>query len=80
MKSCPDRYELCSGQAFNFHKSTISFGRNTHVVVRSGLAKFFNVSDVEGFGKYLSLPSITGHNRHEVFSYIKDKMRNRLGS
>lgn len=78
VKRCLDRYEQCSRQIINFYKFIATFNRNTCTTLRTYLASLFNVNKIEGFGKYMGLPSITERNRRIVFAFIKDKLHHRL--
>ncbi|XP_031108426.1 uncharacterized protein LOC116012895 [Ipomoea triloba] len=73
-------YESMSGQAVNYHKSSVCFSRNTSEVCREDVASVLGVTQAPNFGKYLGLPSFIGRNRRAVFSYIEDKIKQRLGS
>ncbi|XP_019155928.1 PREDICTED: uncharacterized protein LOC109152735 [Ipomoea nil] len=80
VKRCLAVYEEFSGQSVNFHKSNISFSRNTALGVRNDIASELGVEQAEDFGKYLGLPSVIGRNRKVVFSYIEQKLKQRFGS
>ncbi|XP_031120574.1 uncharacterized protein LOC116023707 [Ipomoea triloba] len=80
IKQCLIEYEGMSGQAVNFHKSSICFSRNTSEVHREEVAVVLGVSQAPNFGKYLGLPSFIGREKRAVFSYIEDKIRQRIGS
>ncbi|XP_019177733.1 PREDICTED: uncharacterized protein LOC109172938 [Ipomoea nil] len=60
VKHCLEIYEEFSGQSVNFHKSNISFSRNTGLGDRNDIANGFGVEQAEDFGKYLGLPSVIG--------------------
>ncbi|XP_019166906.1 PREDICTED: uncharacterized protein LOC109162678 [Ipomoea nil] len=66
VKRCLGVYESFSGQAVNFHKSSISFSRNTHAEMRDLVSGVLTVSQAEDFGKYLGLPSVVGRNRRAI--------------
>ncbi|XP_019150238.1 PREDICTED: uncharacterized protein LOC109147056 [Ipomoea nil] len=80
VKRCLADYEKMSGQAVNYHKSNICFSKNTRDEIREEIASILGVVQAQNFGKYLGLPSFVGRNRREAFSYIKDKIRQRIGS
>ncbi|XP_031108671.1 uncharacterized protein LOC116013161 [Ipomoea triloba] len=44
------------------------------------VAALLGVTQAPNFGKYLVLPAFVGRNRRVVFSYIEDKIRQRVGS
>ncbi|XP_019159706.1 PREDICTED: uncharacterized protein LOC109156321 [Ipomoea nil] len=80
VKRCLTDYEMMSGQAVNYHKSSICFSKNTRGEIREENAGILGVVQAQNFGKYLGLPSFVGRNRREAFSYIEDKIRQRIGS
>lgn len=77
---CLSEYERLSGQVINFHKSSVCFSLNTPEAVRRWISSFFKVTEAEDFGKYLGLPSFLGRNKRAVFSYIADRIRQRVTS
>ncbi|XP_031101874.1 uncharacterized protein LOC116005777 [Ipomoea triloba] len=80
VKHCLQSYELFSGQAVNFQKSSVCFSRNTGDTGRVEVANTLGVVQAADFGKYLGLPSFVGRNKRRVFAYIEDKIRQRIGS
>lgn len=74
------QYERASGQVINFHKSCISFSTNTAMHVKEAVSECFQVPQCDNFGKYLGLPSVVGRNRREVFKFIEQKLRHRIGT
>ncbi|XP_019165702.1 PREDICTED: uncharacterized protein LOC109161665 [Ipomoea nil] len=80
VKQCLSLYEEMSGQAVNYYKSSICYSKNTRDEHREEIAGILGVVQAPNFGKYLGLPSFVGRNRRAVFSYIDDKIRQRIGS
>ncbi|XP_019170410.1 PREDICTED: uncharacterized protein LOC109165884 [Ipomoea nil] len=80
IKRCLTTYETMSGQAVNYHKSNICFSKNTSEEVREEIVDILGVVRAQNFGKYLGLPSFVGRNRRQAFSYIEDKIKQRIGS
>ncbi|XP_019167308.1 PREDICTED: uncharacterized protein LOC109163041 [Ipomoea nil] len=74
IKGCLALYESMSGQAVNYHKSSICYSKNTTEEIKE------NVAQAPNFGKYLGLPSFIGRNKKAAFAYIEDKIRQRIGS
>lgn len=72
-------YEKLSGQV-NFHKSSISFSGNTQEDDRETVTNLLNVPQDPDFGKYLGLPFVIGCIRESCFSYIEQKLGQRIGS
>lgn len=63
-----------------FNKSNICFSKNTPKEDHDVAAGLLGVTQVDNFGKYLGLPSFVGKNKRVVFTYIEDKVRQRVGS
>ncbi|XP_019166706.1 PREDICTED: uncharacterized protein LOC109162458 [Ipomoea nil] len=80
VKQCLSVYEEMSGQAVNYYKSSICYSKNTRDDDREEVASTLGVVQAPNFGKYLGLPSFVGRNKRAVFSYIDDKIRQRIGS
>ncbi|XP_019158174.1 PREDICTED: uncharacterized protein LOC109154890 [Ipomoea nil] len=80
IKQCLGRYEELSGQKVNYHKSSVCFSRNTSVEDREVVASCLQVNQAPNFGKYLGLPSFVGRKKRAVFSYIEDKIKQRISS
>ncbi|XP_019151915.1 PREDICTED: uncharacterized protein LOC109148635 [Ipomoea nil] len=80
IKQCLLRYENLSGQMVNYHKSNICFSKNTSREDRDLVANCLGVDQAPNFGKYLGLPSFIGRNKRAVFSYVEDKIKQRIGS
>ncbi|XP_031090853.1 uncharacterized protein LOC115995843 [Ipomoea triloba] len=78
VKHCLDLYESMSGQAVNYHKSSVCFSRNTHAQHREEVVGLLGVTQAPNFGKYLGLPAFVGRNRKQAFSYIEDKIKQRI--
>ncbi|XP_019188300.1 PREDICTED: uncharacterized protein LOC109182606 [Ipomoea nil] len=54
--------------------------RNMKEVERRVVVGLLSVVQTEYFGKYLGLPSVVGRNKRAVFTYIEEKLGNRIGS
>ncbi|XP_019161136.1 PREDICTED: uncharacterized protein LOC109157753 [Ipomoea nil] len=80
VKRCLFVYESLSRLVVNFHKSSICFSKNTREETREEVALVLGVVQAPNFGKYLGLPSFVGRNKKETFSYIEDKIRQRIRS
>ncbi|XP_019153861.1 PREDICTED: uncharacterized protein LOC109150406 [Ipomoea nil] len=80
IKKCLSVYEDLSGQAVNYHKSSICYSKNTSMTDRENVAEILGVTQAPNFGKYLGLPSFVGRHKKAVFAYIEDKIRQRIGS
>lgn len=78
MKAIIQRYERLSGQAINLNKSTITFSPNTSDASRKEVCEILEVVEVATPGKYLGLPMRVGRKKNEVFSFVSDKVRQKL--
>lgn len=74
MKSILQRYEMISGQAVNFRKSNITFSPNTGVEDRLKVCASLEVQEINNPGKYLGMPMSVGRNKGEVFSFLIDRV------
>lgn len=74
VKDILSSYERASGQAVNLQKSEVSFSSNVNHDAQVRLAQLLGVVQSLGSGKYLRLPSIVGRNRKATFTYIKDRI------
>ncbi|XP_031095066.1 uncharacterized protein LOC115999349 [Ipomoea triloba] len=79
VKQCLHTYESLSGQVVNFHKSNICFSKNTIGDTWDLVAGILGVEKACNFGRYLGLPSFIGRNKRAVFSYVEDKIKQRVG-
>ncbi|XP_019160111.1 PREDICTED: uncharacterized protein LOC109156731 [Ipomoea nil] len=80
IKNCLSVYESLSGQVVNYHKSSICYSKNTDEEEKEVVAQVLGVSQARNFGKYLGPPSFIGRNKKAAFSYIEDKITQRIGS
>lgn len=71
-------YTQASGQAINFHKSSIAFSANVELPLQEQLASFLGVQRVDRHDRYLGFPSFVGKNKRQTFSFIKEKVTKRL--
>ena len=62
----------------NFQKSSISFSRNMPSDLKEAICSYLQVPMTENHGKYLGLPSIVGKNKKTIFSFIKDRVWQRI--
>ncbi|XP_019195085.1 PREDICTED: uncharacterized protein LOC109188890 [Ipomoea nil] len=80
IKQCLTKYEQLSGQIINFYKSSVCFSKNTGKGDMDDVVVVLGVVQANDFGKYLGLPSFVGRNKKHVFSYIEEKITQRIGS
>lgn len=68
IKNVLTRYEKLSGQAINFHKSSIIFSPNTRPQDRNGVCQILRVNEVHEPGKYLGMTMAVGKKMDQCFS------------
>ncbi|KAH9656150.1 reverse transcriptase domain-containing protein [Citrus sinensis] len=73
-------YGQGSGQMVNLSKSSIFFSSNVKEDVKEQLCHILAVNATANHGTYLGLPSFVGRNKKEVFSYIRDRVWQKLHS
>lgn len=78
MKAIIQRYERLSGQPINFNKSTITFSPNTSDESRKEVCEILEVVEVSKPRKYLWLPMTVGRKKNEIFSFLSDRVRQKL--
>lgn len=67
-------YEVRSGQAVNLQKSGVFFSANVDLERRDELSEILGVHNDLRDSKYLGLPSLVGHSKKRVFSFVKEKV------
>lgn len=80
VKHCLRIYEKALGQCINFQKYPITFRANTANACKIEIYSLLKVTDVKDHGLYLGLPFIIGRNKRVYFSFIKDRVGQRLQS
>jgi len=80
MKNILSTYELASGQAISLPKYEIYCSRNVPDDLKSNITGILGVQVVMGTCKYLGLPSMIGRDRTAVFSYVKDRVWQKINS
>ncbi|KAG7547813.1 Ribonuclease H domain [Arabidopsis suecica] len=71
-------YAAASGQHVNFQKSAILFGKTVNPELQQKIIKLTGISKIGGFGKYLGLPEAVGRNKTNAFSYIAQRVQQKL--
>lgn len=80
MKNVLRTYEMASGQAINMTKFGTFFSSNISPDTRHSLNSYLSVTQEINTSRYLSLPSLIGHNKRAIFGYIKNRMCQRIHS
>jgi hypothetical protein len=73
-------YEEASGQEINLTKSEVFFSRNLSLAAQEDLSRIMGVKHVLGTGTYLGLPSMVGRSKKSIFTFLKDRIWNRINS
>lgn len=74
VKEVLNRYELLSGQAVNYQKSSVFFSSNVRRDKQFKIKNILQVHNEIGNSTYLGLPSLIGRSKKTVFNYLKDKI------
>ena len=69
-----DRYCKASGQSINFTKSAALFSPNSSKHLQEQICDLLNVECMDPKARYLGLPSICGRKKGELFSFILEKV------
>jgi len=80
MKQILTQYEEASGQAISLPKSEIFYSRNVQEPPQQSITNILGVRVVLGTGKYLGLPSMVGRSKKTTFSFIKDRVWQKISS
>lgn len=78
MRTILQRYERLSGQMINYNKSEVTFSPNTCPAMKLSVCEVLGVRQVNKPGKYLGMPMCVGKSRNEVFSFLSEKVQNKL--
>lgn len=78
MKRILNRYELILGQLINFGKSSVVFSPNKKVEDRIKVCAKLGVREIDKLGNYLGMPMVVSRNRVTTFSFLLDKMEQKL--
>ncbi|GER30020.1 RNA-directed DNA polymerase (reversetranscriptase)-related family protein [Striga asiatica] len=73
-------YGLDSGQQVNLHKSSIFFSRNTPNSVKADIVSILNGISIVHSTRYLGLPLGLGRSKRDIFSFVTNKVIQRLSS
>ena len=69
-----EKYERASGQRINRNKTQLFFSSNTNQQVRNSIKGKLGVAVSHQFDKYLGLPSFVGRGKKQSFSYIRERV------
>nr|AAP53315.2 retrotransposon protein, putative, unclassified [Oryza sativa Japonica Group] len=71
-------YEECSGQVINKDKSAVMFSPNTSSLEKGAVMAALNMQRETTNEKYLGLPVFVGRSRTKIFSYLKERIWQRI--
>jgi hypothetical protein len=71
-------YEDCSGQTINADKTSIMFSKNTKWRHKKGMMQRLGLVRESWNERYLGLPVYVGQSRMKTFTYIKDRIWQRI--
>lgn len=80
MKRILQRYVDFSGQVINYNKSAITFSSNTNIEDREEVCSLLEVKEKDDPGKYLGMPMKVGGNKTSVFSFLVNRVDQKLQS
>ncbi|WVZ50961.1 hypothetical protein U9M48_002159, partial [Paspalum notatum var. saurae] len=69
---------VCSGQTINKEKSSVMFSKNTDVTAKQQFMATLDISTEARNEKYLGLPVYMGRSKKQTFSYLKDRIWQRI--
>ncbi|XP_019085489.1 PREDICTED: uncharacterized protein LOC109126410 [Camelina sativa] len=73
-----ENYRKASGQEVNLAKSSIMFGKSVLSDIRTQLKYVIGISTEGGMGSYLGIPENLHGSRTKVFSYVNDRLDDRV--
>lgn len=78
MKRILNRYENISGQMVNYSKSAVTFSANTSKEKRKEVCEQLGVGETQTPGKYLGMPMAVGRRKRATFSFLVEKVEQKL--
>jgi hypothetical protein len=73
LQSVLHRYEACSGQKVNLHKSSIFFGKGCSEKTKEELKQIMGIQSEAPNEKYLGLPTSVGRSKNGAFKHILER-------
>ena len=71
-------YEAVSDQLINFDKFSIQFRHIIEELARHELRDMLGIQNLGGMVSYLGLPENIGGSKIQVFSFVQDRLNNRV--
>ncbi|KAL0408431.1 UNVERIFIED_CONTAM: putative mitochondrial protein [Sesamum radiatum] len=78
VKDILDTYARASGQMINYNKSSMVLSKNSPDNLKDELPALLGLQISEQHERYLGLPSVVGRSKRGVFSYIRDRVWQRI--
>ena len=78
LQSILDLYAECSGQVTNIDKSAIMFSKNTRASCKAVVMQKLGIARESFNDKYLGLPIHVRNNKVQIFSYLKERVWQRI--
>ena len=72
------QYEVASGQAINWQKTTLFFSQNTSPAVKEEIQSLWGAQVMHDCEKYLGLPMVGGKSKVGTFKEIQERIANRV--
>ncbi|XP_018463709.1 uncharacterized protein LOC108834892 [Raphanus sativus] len=72
------RYEQVTGQKLNPAKSSIIFGKSVREAEKGRIKTVLGIEKEGGMDKYLGIPEIMKGSKIKLFSYLKERMNNKI--
>jgi hypothetical protein len=78
LKTVFDEYERISGQKINMGKLEMTFSPNIQQSIKYDFQTVLTFSITSNISKYLGMPTQIGQSKQASFSYLMDRVRNKL--
>ncbi|KAL0434338.1 UNVERIFIED_CONTAM: hypothetical protein Slati_2768100 [Sesamum latifolium] len=78
VKNIMESYARASSQMINYNKSSMILSKNSADALKNTLPALLGLQREDQQERYLGLPSVVGHSKKGVFSYIRDRVWQRI--
>ena len=73
-----ETYENAFGQKVNRNKTTLIFSKSIAGIMCQAIKDTLGVQAINQYEKYLSLPSLVGRGKKEIFNFLKERVWKKL--